>query len=415
MVDESEALIPLNPRAEIIRASGADELLSRIRPEWQTRNLIERVKRLLPVDPSSACQRILNAAIHDLRQKIVRAGLDVAKEAALRFALPPVSKAEDVLENYSTWNTIDLAYRMGLLSRAEWRRVRRAYDIRRDLEHEDQEYEAGVEDILYVFKTAIEAILSKEPVELLRLSDVKELVNSADPAAPTAQFLEDYQTAPEPRQREIQEFLVNTALDSKKADIIRQNAVELLRSFEGITKQPVKLQIGEFIQERIGKGRIELVVAKVAASAGVLGYLKRRQVADLFDWLHDRLKEVGYHWKKFAHHGPLLDDIEDIGGLIACPDEPRAKLIRWMVLCYLGEPGGYGWHGRNRPVFYSNTAAPRIVQMLRAAGSLLTQDVEQALQDKQAKTALTDRFIARRAEELRDLVTAEPEPEVNAV
>jgi hypothetical protein len=40
---------------------------------------------------------------------------------------------------------------MGLLPRPEWRRVTRCYEIRRDLEHEDDEYEATVEDCIYIF------------------------------------------------------------------------------------------------------------------------------------------------------------------------------------------------------------------------------------------------------------------------
>ena len=95
-----------------------------------------------------------------------------------------------------------------------------------------------------MFKTSIEAILSKEPVELLRIGDVQEVVNSDEPASPTAQFLKDYQSAPEPRQFEIAAFLVNTAINSKNADIVRQNAVELLRSFEPLTKQQVKSRLG---------------------------------------------------------------------------------------------------------------------------------------------------------------------------
>lgn len=404
MAENSEALVPTNVKAEIVRASGADQLLARIRPEWQGKNLIDRVRRLLPVDPSSACQRLLNAAIYDLRQKVVRAGLDVAGAAAIRFKLPPVTKPEDVLEGYSTSSTIDLAYRMGLLSRPEWRRVRRAYDIRRDLEHEDGEYEADVEDILYVFKTAIEAILAKEPIELLRLGDVEQLVNSVDPAAPTQQFLEDYGVAPEPRQQEISEYLVRAALDSKKADIVRQNAVELLRSFESLTKQAVKVQLGETIQQRVGTDRLELVVAKVAAAAGVLGYLKKRQTEAFFAWLHERLVKVGHHWKMFSEHGALLDDIEDVGGLSACPPALRRQIVLWMVLCYLGEPGGYGWYGRNREVFYSNTAAPRIRRMLNAAAALVSEDLDSAMQDHRVEAAIKSKFIGRRSEQLMDIV-----------
>src|SRR5437016_3850983 len=101
---------------------GIDLVLQQIRPEWVDRSLIQRVRNLLPVDPSSACQRIFNAAIHDLRQKIVVAGLDIADEAADRNRLPRVTRAEDVLDTYSVTHVIDLAYRMGILLRPEWRR-----------------------------------------------------------------------------------------------------------------------------------------------------------------------------------------------------------------------------------------------------------------------------------------------------
>ncbi|MCW2957193.1 MAG: hypothetical protein JWO69_2062 [Thermoleophilia bacterium] len=108
----TDKLIPL-PSAELIKASEAPFMLGKVRPAWQARSLIERVKKLLDVDPSSACQRLLNAAIHDLREKVSIAGLDIAAEAARQNGLPPVSKSEDV-ENYPTAKLIDLAYRIGL-------------------------------------------------------------------------------------------------------------------------------------------------------------------------------------------------------------------------------------------------------------------------------------------------------------
>ena len=96
---------------EIIEASGTSAFLEKIRPQWQTKNLIQRVKRLLTVDPSSACQRIFNAAIHDLKEKIIVAGLDIAAEAAKQYRMPPITKAEDI-ENYTVSRIIDLAYYM---------------------------------------------------------------------------------------------------------------------------------------------------------------------------------------------------------------------------------------------------------------------------------------------------------------
>lgn len=120
--------------------------------------------RLLPINPSSVCQRIFNAAIHDLKEKIIIAGLDIAIEVAKNYKLPPIKTEEDIIENYSTKNIITLSYRMSLLSRADWRRISRVYDIRKDLEHEDDQYEAGVEDVVYIFKTGIDVVLSKDPV-----------------------------------------------------------------------------------------------------------------------------------------------------------------------------------------------------------------------------------------------------------
>jgi hypothetical protein len=46
----------------------------------------------------------------------------------------------------------------------------RVYEIRRDLEHEDDEYEAGAENCFYVFKACIEAVLSQDPATLLRVA-----------------------------------------------------------------------------------------------------------------------------------------------------------------------------------------------------------------------------------------------------
>ena len=239
---ETRALVP-TARTELVQASGVDSLLARVRPEWQAKSLIKRVKRLLPVDPSSACQRIFNAAIHDFRQKIVVAGLDIAQDAAKQNNLPPITKSDDVLESYSTSNLIDLAYRMGLLSRPEWRRVRRCYDIRRDLEHEDDEYEAGVEDVVYVFRTAVETVLSRDPIELLRVEDVRALIDAPERVVPSKAMLDDFAAAPEPRQREILELLANTALSEKKPDITRQNSIAALRAYRSLARDQVKIHV----------------------------------------------------------------------------------------------------------------------------------------------------------------------------
>src|SRR5437870_1180272 len=129
---ESNAAIAIYERPDLAELPEAVETyLTRIRPEWQATPLLKRVRRLIPVDPSSACQRLFNAAGHDLRSKILILGIDLAKDAAKTLKLPPVETDED-LENYNTARLYDLAYRLSLVNRAEWRRLHRVYEIRRD-------------------------------------------------------------------------------------------------------------------------------------------------------------------------------------------------------------------------------------------------------------------------------------------
>lgn len=407
MADRKTSELVESVRAELIQASGVDGLLNQIRPEWRAKSIIDRVLRLLPVDPSSACQRIFNAAVHDLRQKIVVAGIDIAQEAAKLNKLPPISKPEDVLESYSTSTVIDLAYRMGLLSRPEWRRVRRCYDIRRDLEHEDDEYEAGIEDVVYIFRTAIEAVLSRDPIELLRVEDVKALIDAPQRVSPSKGMLDDFGATPDPRQREIVELLVNTALNQKSADITRQNAVEALRSYRAITRDAVKIYIGEALQARIGRVDPDLTLVKVAHAAGALPYLKQRSRRAFFEDVGQRFAAASFHWTHWDQHGDLLDSFEDVGGFFSCPEGPREQIALWMVKCYIGEPGGYGTYGHGRAVFYSNTAAPRIARLVKEAGPTLLPIIEHAAEDRYIKAATKNKFIARRFDALRDLASGE--------
>lgn len=405
MADE-ESLVP-SPRGELVATSGVEQLLAQIRPAWKGKRLIERVRLLLPTDPSSACQRLFNAAIQDLREKIVTAGLDVAAEVAALYGLPTVKKNEDILDSYTASHVLDLAYRMGLLTRPGWRRLRRVYDIRRDLEHEDDEYEATVEDCVYMFKTCIEVVLSQEPVELPRVQDFKELIEAPEAVAPSPHVLRDFEKTPDQRQKAIAEYLVNVALDESKPDLTRQNAVEVLRSLQPYQRNTVRIELASYLQERAKRKPFNLAQMKVAAAGGFTPYLKQALVTVFFQEFHKRLERVGYGWKNFPHHSDILDDLEDVGGVAVSPPEPRRDIVLWMTRCYLGEPGGYGWYGRNRQVFYSDTAAPRIEQMVRAAGKTIRPDIEAARDDDRVKAAMRFQPIARRYELLLDLTGTE--------
>jgi hypothetical protein len=397
-----EIVMP-NPVADVVEASDVPALMELIRPQWQAKGLIERVRKLLKVDPSSACQRLLNAAIADLREKVKIAGLDIAKEAAAGHKLPPVDRAEDV-DNYSTSKLLDLAYRMGLLTRPEWRRLTRAYDIRKDLEHEDSEYEAGVEDCVYIFKTCIEAVLAKDPIKLIRVAEVKEIIEVAGPAAADLDLVEDYEHAPDTRQLEILKFLVSTALDTAQPELVRQNAFAVLQALAVPTRDPVRVLLATHVQDSLNRDPLTETHVRVASAVGILPYLRKAQRVAFFRGFNERLKQAGHHWSGNSSHGALLRALREYGGLAAVPDDEFLNTLRWLVLCYVGEPGGYG-AGVNRRVFFSNSAAPLIRSLIEDAPDVVRERLIQIGEDHDAKRALkASGHVERRYQDLLDLV-----------
>jgi hypothetical protein len=397
-------LVPA-PSVELIRASNVPALLARIRPQWQAKALIDRVRRLLDVDPSSACQRLLNAALHDLREKILISGIDIATEAAQQYKLPPITNPDDV-ENYPTAKLIDLAYRMGLLSRAEWRRVNRCYEIRRDLEHEDDEYEAGIEDCVYIFTTCIEVILSRDPIQLVRVTDFKELIEQASAVVPDRVFLEDFQNAPQPRQEEILKFLISQALNKGIPDVVQQNAHSCITYLRPITQAAVSARIGDHLQNMAGR-KIDARMARVAQAAGVFPYLRQSARLSFYEEVFSNMKKVGTHWTAYDTHGELLRSFAEFGGLENCPEGIRQEILKWLVLTYVGEPGGRTQYGNVRHVFYSNSAAPLIREIISKAAAVIRDDLKALREDKHVKQALCTDHISRRFEALIDLVETE--------
>ena len=394
----------LSPNTEIIAASGVEGILAQIRPECKAKNLIKRVERLLLVDPSSACQRLFNASIHDLKEKVQIAGLDIAKEAARQHKLPPIARAEDI-ENYSVMRTIDLSYHMGLLTRPEWRRLLRTYDIRKDLEHEDDEYEAGVEDCVYIFKTCIDVVLSKDPIQLLELTDIQEIVEQDTPATLTDVVLEDFKLAPKPRQQEIYNFLIGVSLDKKKPDIVRQNCYNSLCTLSDMVRKNVRIASARHMVERIRRRVPEFVEMQVARASGILPYMKKAQTRNFFQEYMNLMEKVSFHWKKHQSHGELLRNLEEIGGLDNCPEELLDKFMEWLILGYIGEPGGYGM-GANRPVFFSNIGAPISLRILRGTERNIGDRVEKlGDSSNRIKSARTNEYVARRFDSILDAVS----------
>ncbi len=401
---EPNEIINVTPENFLQNANSSVEvMLSSIRPYWKSKRLIERVEKLLPIDPSSACQRLLNAAIHDLRDKIKIAGIDIASEAAEQNRLPSIKNNDDV-DNLDTTKVIYLSYYMGLLNRKEWRKLLRSYDIRKDLEHEDDQYEAEIEDCIYIFKTSIDIVLSRDPIEILQLNDIMGLIDVPEPITISKSIIEDYSHTPEPRQSQIFGYLINKALNAESSDIIRQNAYILLGSLKDHTKRNVIIKYAENMTNKIGRNTPSLLQIKVSYCANLLPYLKNRQKHQYFMTLSNEMKRISFRWQSYEKHGDFLQNLIEVGGLLYCPDELHYEFIEWLVLCYIGEKGGYGYYGSNRKVFYSDTGASLAYSILQDFSTKLKSYLQDLVDNNDTiKEVITDKNVARRFEDIFDL------------
>jgi hypothetical protein len=373
-------------------------LLNQIRPVWKGKKLIERVQRLLPVDPGSACQRLFNAAIHDLREKIIIVGADLAKDAVKNYKLPPINNEEDIWE-YSTARLIDLSYRIGILSRPEWRRIHRCYEIRRDLEHEDNEYEAVLEDCIYIFKSSIDIVLSQDPVELLKVMNVKQIVETPSKISITDEYLSNYERAPILRQFEIMQYLISIAGDESQPDIVRENCLEMLRAMRVRTQTPVIIDVAKKLEEKHGRSPLTFEAAKLAYISGAFGYFKCAKLSDFYKLLLEEFKASIGKWDKEANAAIKFDEI---GSFEYCPDDLKKHFLKYLVRIYLGEPGSYGVWGQNRAVFFSDEAAPVILKIISGPHFKLLEEFEILREDRNIKSKLLNRHILRRFEHLFD-------------
>ena len=400
MKQEGYELIPTGEK--LINKRSIQNLLSEIRPVWKGKNLIQRVERLLPVDASSACQRLFNAATHDLKEKIIVIGVDLAKEVASNYNLTPINKEKDILE-YNVSKTIDLAYRIGILNRPEWRRIQRCYEIRRDLEHEDNEYEAVLEDCFYIFKSTIDIVLSQDPRELLKVTDAKQLIESPANIVLSEEFLENYKGAPNLRQKEINALLISYAIDGKNPDIVRENSVELMRHIKPITSNTVTIQIASILEEGLGRDGIDLKTAKIGHACGAFAYFKKIRIKDFYTTLLGELESACSDWKSQTN---ICSKLEDIGGLLYCPTDIYKGMLKKIVEFYIGEPSYGSWSGY-RQVFYSNGATSIIARIIESDSEKVGAYIEELREDKDIKLSIGNIHILKRFEKLVDLTKIE--------
>ncbi len=253
------------------------------------------------------------------------------------------------------------------------------------------------------YLTCIDVVLSKDPVELIKLTDIKAIVESVEATTLNESLLEEFVYAPEPRQLEIYKFLVSSALNVELPDVVRQNCYMALYTLKLKVQNPVLITCAREFVQRIRKRGPTLIEARVAYGAGIFPYLKQAQLKDFFDTYFSEMEKVSYSWGAHNSHGELLRNFQEIGGLEFCPDELVEQYTEWFVMCYIGSSGGQTSYGNIRNVFYSNVGAPISLEILKnSVKNIMPIVAGLEIKSKAVRYAVTDEHIARRYNSILD-------------
>ena len=213
-----------------------------------------------------------------------------------------------------------------------------------------------------MFMTTIHVVLSKDPIHVIKIEDIKAIVEQPSVATLGDDVLTDYEHAPKARQIEIFTFLISNALKKTNPDIVRQNCYNIVGQVRTVTNSQVIIAAAK----KMFMSHVPLndAKARVAFKAGVFAYLKKTTVRDYFRSYLQRMKEVDYSFKGHKQHGELLRGLIEVGALQFCPAQLLEEFLRWLLLCYTGERSFGQWAGY-RPVFYSNVGAPLALDIIR--------------------------------------------------
>ncbi|TDC89574.1 hypothetical protein [Actinomadura sp. 7K507] len=171
-----------------------------------------------------------------------------------------------------------------------------------------------------------------------------------------------------------------------------------------VTRPAVTVELAKHVQDKIGRrtALTELQV-RVASASGVLPYLRKAQRRAFFAAFLDELNRIAHHWTSYTSHGGVLRQLQEFGGLWAIPDHELHEILKWMVLLYVGEPGGRGM-GVNRKVFYSNSGAPLVASIIKDAPDIAGPVLTELGSDKDVKRACAQStHVERRYQDLLDV------------
>ncbi len=375
--------------------------LSEIREPWQTSRLVERVRQLISVDHSCACQKLFNTAIWDIKDKLGQWGEDFVYKIAYKNS--KISRGTvNPISGLSTTELLNLSYRSKLLSFEQWQLITECYQIRCKLEHEDRYFEVSSLETEKFFDVCINEVLSVDSMEIKEYDNFETITELTELAVPSQLLLSSFGSMSLENQVDATTFLIDVATNSSELMRATQNSVisliHLRESLSDHAKQEVALKYSDPNIHHIDSRLVESLKC-----ADALRFIETSSKSKFYESVYLSMIEVGEDWNKGQQQLEILQSFTELGSLDECPEQHRTNIFNWMALTYIGQDSGDSAYISERNVYFSKEASPVIQRLIIEANYISNAMIDTLLTDSAIAVLAENSFIAKRFERFLQL------------
>lgn len=357
-----------------------------VREDIQDCPYLAEALKVLPVKGyRSAIGAYWNAVVDDLRQKIIHRSLDLFNKEV--NPKKKIEKYEDFQDYVIDNDLIEGAYKIGVLSWEARKLMHQARETRNLFHGHPKSSDPGLLKVLNLISDCNKYVLSEEfPPSIIDISTYLAGMDSPDFARNQIAVDQAFSDLPSIYKTELSNRFYTTYASDSISSNLRGN-IEFCAPilWSSLTKEDKK-QIGKRFDKDIVDGdskKIERTLGFVKLVSGLM-YVSSTSRKVVVEPLVTALSGALDEWDKETL---FVKQLQPLARFI--PDDLRPKFVEAITRSYVGYKGNS--HSYSRSSFYSNGAAPYIIEMFQSFDSAST--------DAFVEVINTDSILRRRIKE----------------
>ncbi|HTN45689.1 MAG TPA: hypothetical protein VL098_05025 [Flavipsychrobacter sp.] len=320
-------------------ADSLNVMLGEIRHPLKDEGVVTQIQALLPSQTLGACELLFKVAIEDLERKLKNVGPEWVSEIASAGKQPIRSLGTD-FKGGSADDIIDLSLKTGLLLSMDWKRLKHCSRILEDLKECNSE-RLLLENSRYVFSVLTDAVLSKAPLELLKVKEPEQLTGMEGIFSLSPKFYEAYEKAASDIQFDWIKQSIAVILDNNSSYEVRENRLDILRSLQAFTRTETKTGIAQYLEKN---NRIDMLTAQIGNVTQATPYFSTSSVDNLYQQFSQELKSsIGNAEREIE----MVRKFDAMGGLKYCPGEYYGDILKRLFLIYTNDAHTLSYGGQD--------------------------------------------------------------------